>query len=453
MRKRSNTLHFTTVILALLISAIPEYKIQACGRTTSIMTVSRASQTSSTSRCPKFGEIINAKDTLSLLKDKNNTTGVSRKKKRHNRKNKQRKTFRQIIEESDSLRLQMREAAEKGYMLQWADTLYRKIFGKTNNDSIKLRQYSKKLQKVDNKLKFIDNILAKKYNKIKYDTMYISRPPYRWTIKLRGSLSGATLQTLTNNDNINEDTRLHSACRGTMSVGATYRGLGLSLSINPGKLAGINKDYELNLNSYGNKFGFDIVFLSSNTLKGYQEINGTRTDVDKGTVSQDALNINLYYAFNGRRFSYPAAFTQSYIQKRSAGSFMIGASFDGTKTRVNDNTSKGTIPSKLTLVEFAVGAGYGYNLVLGKRWLFHLSALPTFTVFAHSKMEETGEVQRMRYKFPSIIITERGAIVYTWRNKFWGLSTVYNFSLHGDERYLQIRRNKWMLRTTFGFRF
>ncbi len=446
-------MHFTTVILAFLISPIPEYKLQACGHTTSTATVSKLFEADSISLSTKDGEKIITKDTLSLCKNEDNAAGVSRKKKRHNRKDKKRKTFRQIIEESDSLRLQMRLAAEKGYMLQWADTLYRKIFAKTATDSIKLRQYSKKLQKVDNKLKFIDNILAKKYNKVKYDTLYISRPPYRWTIKLRGSLSGATLQTLTNNENTEEDTRLHSACRGTMSVGATYRGLGLSVSINPGKLAGINKDYELNLNSYGNKFGFDIVFLSSNTLKGYQEINGIRTDVDKGTVSQDALNINLYYAFNGRRFSYPAAFTQSYIQKRSAGSFMIGASFDGTKTRVNDNADKGTIPSKLTLVEFAVGAGYGYNLVLGKRWLFHLSALPTFTVFAHSKMEETGDVQRMKYKFPSVIITGRSAAVYTWRNKFWGLNAVLNFSSHGDEQYLKIRRVKWMLRTTFGFRF
>ncbi len=446
-------MHFTTVILAFLISPIPEYKLQACGHTTSTTTVSKLFEADSISLSTKDGEKIITKDTLSIYQNEDNTAGVSRKKKRHNRKDKKRKTFRQIIEESDSLRLQMRLAAEKGYMLQWADSLYRKIFVKTATDSIKLRQYSKKLQKVDNKLKFIDNILAKKYNKVKYDTLFISRPPYRWTIKLRGSLSGATLQTLTNNDNTEEDTRLHSACRGTMSVGATYRGLGLSVSINPGKLAGINKDYELNLNSYGNKFGFDIVFLSSNTLKGYQEINGKRTDIDKGTVSQDALNVNFYYAFNGRRFSYTAAFTQSYLQKRSAGSFMIGASFDGTKTRVNDNADKGTIPSKLTLVEFAIGAGYGYNLVLGKQWLFHLSALPTFTVFAHSKMEETGDVQRMKYKFPSVIITGRSAAVYTWRNKFWGLNAVFNFSSHGDEQYLKIRRVKWMLRTTFGFRF
>ena len=36
--------------------------------------------------------------------------------------------------------------------------------------------------------------------------------------------------------------------------------------------------------------------------------------------------LNLYYIFNNRRFSYPAAFSQSTNQRRSAGSFIIGFS-------------------------------------------------------------------------------------------------------------------------------
>ena len=41
------------------------------------------------------------------------------------------------------------------------------------------------------------------------------------------------------------------------------------------------------------------------------------------------LTLNAYYAFNGRRFSYPAVFSQSWMQKRSCGSLMLGASFMG----------------------------------------------------------------------------------------------------------------------------
>ena len=74
-----------------------------------------------------------------------------------------------------------------------------------------------------------------------------------------------------------------------------------------------------------------------------------------GSISQKTLNLNFYYAFNYCKSSFPAAFSQSYIQKRSAGSWMIGASFDGSKTKVKGMT--------IRLNELALGAGYGYNLV------------------------------------------------------------------------------------------
>lgn len=44
------------------------------------------------------------------------------------------------------------------------------------------------------------------------------------------------------------------------------------------------------------------------------------------------LNLTGYYTFNHRRFSYPAAFTQSYIQRRSAGSWLAGISYQSSRT-------------------------------------------------------------------------------------------------------------------------
>lgn len=54
---------------------------------------------------------------------------------------------------------------------------------------------------------------------------------------------------------------------------------------------------------------------------------------------------------------------------------MVGASFDGSKTKVKGMT--------IRLNELAVGAGYAYNLVPSSHLLFHLSALPTITVYSH----------------------------------------------------------------------
>ena len=89
---------------------------------------------------------------------------------------------------------------------------------------------------------------------------------------MRGNLSGADLETMVKTNDIESRTKVMADCRGTLSMAVAYRGLGLGLAVNPAKLAGKNQDYEFNLNSYSNRYGFDIVYLSSKTFHGSQEI-------------------------------------------------------------------------------------------------------------------------------------------------------------------------------------
>lgn len=374
---------------------------------------------------------------------------------------KPRKSLRETIAVVDSLRLRMRYAADHGYMLQWADTLVNARLDSIPMSDKRRKRLKRHLQKVSGKLSRIDrrlfwgdSLLAVNYRKKNIDTAYITRPDARWTIKLRANLSGAKMETETKTGGSLNTTTLRSDYRGTVSMAVAYRGIALGLAVNPAKLAGRCKDYEFNINSYGNRMGFDIVYLASKTYQGTRSIDGTVTDnIPKGLVSQQALNLNFYYAFNFRRFSFPAAFSQSYTQRRSAGSWMVGASFDGSRTNVTADETTNTEPLKIRLAEFAIGGGYGYNLVLGKNWLFHLSGLPTLTVFLHDYMKTATDRIRLRYRFQSAVVTGRGAALYSWRNKFLGATMVYNFSIAGEREYLQVKREKWRLRLFYGFRF
>ena len=378
---------------------------------------------------------------------------------------KPRRKFKAWLMRADSLRLELRRSADRGQMLQWTDSVIMAEINKSNISPKRKQRYmrrhlkiQKRLARYDRQLFRGDSLLAANYHKVKYDTAYIGRPDARWTIKFRGNLSGADMRTTTVTDGVQNRSRVTADCRGTLSMAVAYRGLGLGVAVNPAKFAGKCKDFEYNLNSYSNRYGFDVVFLSSKTYHGYKAADAERIDIHKGQISQNALNLNFYYAFNYRRFSFPAAFSQSYIQKRSAGSWMIGASFDGSKTELNDMT--------IRLNEFAVGAGYAYNLVIARHWLCHLSALPTMTIYSHdytktrtSADEGNGQTASntvrhdMKYHFPSAIITGRAAVVYSWRNKFAGATAVYNYSVAGDEDHLKVRRNKWRVRMFFGFRF
>lgn len=378
---------------------------------------------------------------------------------------KPRRKFKAWLMCADSLRLELRRSADRGQMLQWTDSVIMAEINKSKMNEKRKQRYmrrhikiQKRLARYDRQVFRGDSLLAANYHKVKYDTAYIGRPDARWTIKYRGNLSGADMRTTSVTDGVQNRSRVTADCRGTLSMAVAYRGLGLGVAVNPAKFAGKCKDFEYNLNSYSNRYGFDVVFLSSKTYHGYKAADAERIDIHKGQISQNALNLNFYYAFNYRRFSFPAAFSQSYIQKRSTGSWMIGASFDGSKTELSDMT--------IRLNEFAVGAGYAYNLVAFSHWLFHLSALPTVTVYSHdyTKTKTTADDGNdqtatntirhdMKYHFPSAIITGRAAAVYSWRNKFAGATAVYNYSVAGDEDHLQVRRNKWRVRMLFGFRF
>lgn len=378
---------------------------------------------------------------------------------------KPRRKFKAWLMRADSLRLELRRSADRGQMLQWTDSVIMAEINKSKMSEKRKQRYmrhhikiQKRLARYDRQLFRGDSLLAANYHKVKYDTAYIGRPDARWTIKYRGNLSGADMRTTNVTDGVQNRSRVTADCRGTLSMAVAYRGLGLGVAVNPAKFAGKCKDFEYNLNSYSNRYGFDVVFLSSKTYHGYKAADAERIDIRKGQISQNALNLNFYYAFNYRRFSFPAAFSQSYIQKRSAGSWMIGASFDGSKTELSDMT--------IRLNEFAVGAGYAYNLVIARHWLCHLSALPTMTIYSHDYTKTltsadednapsaTSTVRHdMKYHFPSAIITGRGAVVYSWRNKFAGATAVYNYSVAGNEDHLQVRRNKWRVRMFFGFRF
>lgn len=367
---------------------------------------------------------------------------------------KHRKRMKERLAIADSLRQELRKAADEGRMFQWGDSLLRERLGKGQIDSARYMKLQARLQRADRHLHKGDQLLEAKYKKISFDTLYIGRPDARWTIKLRTNLSGAQLKFNGSKNQIPFNGDLRADYRGTLSVAVAYRGIAVGLAVNPAKLAGKSKDNEFNLNSYSNKFGFDVVLLSSRTYHGSVETNGVSSDINKGQLKRKAVNLNFYYAFNGRRFSFPAAFSQSYVQKRSAGSFMLGMSMDGQYTDAYDvMTNSGVGNAKMRIYALGIGAGYGYNLVVGRHWLFHLSTLPTFDVLLRSYIETDEGKVNLHYRFPSVIIVGRGAAVYSWKNKFFGATMVFNYSSVGDEDRLQIKRAKERLRFFYGFRF
>lgn len=298
----------------------------------------------------------------------------------------------------------------------------------------------------------VDSMLTLRYRKGDIDTAYITRPQTKWTLTARYNVSGAEIESEGIEEGHHFKSEMKADYKSTLSVGVSYLGFTLSMALNPAKLMGKYHDYEFNFNSYGRRFGFDVIYQDAKNFTGWNETEGTdRVTLPADLLSVKTLNVNAYYAFNSRHFSYPAAFSQSYIQRRSAGSFLLAASGMGQRGTVHGD-KLGAQEMKFKMTNIGLGAGYGYNYVPHQGWLLHISALPTFIVYSNTSMTFDDTKVSLKYHFPEVIITGRGAAVYQWRNKFAGLSMVYNFTNIGYEESLAVHNTKWRIRTFFGLR-
>ena len=295
----------------------------------------------------------------------------------------------------------------------------------------------------------MDSALTSRYNRNKgIDTAYILRPQTKWTVVGRINVSGAKIETEGIDNGLHFNSEMKADYKSTLSVAVSYLGLSLSASLNPAKLMGKYRDYELNFNSYGKRFGFDIIYQDAKNFTGWHDHDGMeRIELPADMLKVKTLNVNAFYVFNSSRFSYPAAFSQSYIQRRSAGSFLLAASGQGQHASLDWEQEM-----QLKVTNIGIGAGYGYNYVPRQGWLLHISALPTFIVYSKTSMTFGDNRVPLHYHFPEAIITGRGAAVYQWRNKFAGLSMVFNFTNIGDEESLTVHNIKWRVRTFFGLR-
>lgn len=305
------------------------------------------------------------------------------------------------------------------------------------------------------KLARLDSTLSARYYKIPYDSNYVTRPDGRWTLKVRVNQTGNKFHTKGTVNDITHKADLGTSHKTTISLGASYRGLSAAFSLNPAKIKGIYNDYELNLNYYSSRISLDFSYQRSESLSGDVIRNGEPRRMEEGDVKMKVINVAGYYAFNHRKFSFPAAFNQNYIQRRSAGSWLAGISYQGGSINTLDELKERSPEAPEVTIKFGhlgIGGGYGYNLVLGKKWLLHLSALPTFVVYNRNKLIVNGEEREVSHMRFHMIFNERAAVVYNFSSRYFAGATLVMSNSVFDNSAVTINQNKWRARAFFGVR-
>ena len=301
----------------------------------------------------------------------------------------------------------------------------------------------------------LDSALTARYYRTPYDTNFVIRPEGKLTLKLRLNQTGNDFHAKGTVNDVYSEADLKTSHKTTMSIGASYRGISAAVAINPAKMKGLYKDYEFNLNYYSSRLSLDFSYQRSETLAG--DFTGDRGDLrlESGEALLKVLNIAGYYTFNHRRFSYPAAFTQSYIQRRSAGSWLAGISYQGGSIKTTDDLKarNSNAPDvRIYIGHVGIGGGYGYNWVPSKKWLLHLSILPTVVVYNRNNMTVNGERKEAQHMRLNMLFNERAAVVYNFSPRYFAsLTAVVNNSVFKDDN-VTVNQNKWRARASFGMR-
>lgn len=223
------------------------------------------------------------------------------------------------------------------------------------------------------------------------DTNYLALPKYRFRLALNSEIG--SVYTLLSSDN----TPYYGDIRCRFSSNVTPK-LGLILgfrNLQAGYSIDLFKGYSnFGLSIYQNAFGLEILRRKTFYAKGYIDASNIegKTEINAGDIGVTTFFLSGYFAFNRKKFSMPAAFKQSYIQKRSAGSVLAYVDFlytDLEFTKDSYMALAGGLKS-MELYQVALGVGYGYNYTPNKgKVLLHLSAAPLLVFF--NRMLETGD--------------------------------------------------------------
>ena len=237
----------------------------------------------------------------------------------------------------------------------------------------------------------------------KVDPLYIEVPDKPWRVILRYKENVVDVDYSQSVDfpeyNEHADWELCFTPPVASSVGfwVGYRGTGFSYSKSLTKNAG--RYYSIS--STGAKYGFNFRLRRFNTQDA--EFNAEDRNLDTGVGSKESTTVNMpapvwirstyingYYVFNGRRYSQAAAYNQSVIQRHSAGSLLLGATwyqssfdYDDIKNFVYMIIGHGIYRAKVHQAN--IGVGYGYNWVPLRGLVVNVMAMPTISVYDRVK--------------------------------------------------------------------
>ncbi len=292
------------------------------------------------------------------------------------------------------------------------------------------------------------------------DTAYIEPQRYNYTVMLQNT-NTYEVYTLYNKVGQKISFAPDPSYRLGPYVGWRWVFLGYTLDlthINASSNHTNKKEFDLSL--YSSMLGVDFFWRQTgNNYHIHRMDLGDDINTDAlRKVKFDGLKssvkgLNLYYIFSHRKFSYPAAYSQSTVQRRNAGSWMVGLGYtnhelevdwkmlgaivderlnqsvaDNEKARIDSSL----MFSKVKYSDYSATVGYAYNWVFAKNWLFNASLSMGLAYNLSSSDNGNEKLQFKNFNFKNFNFDGIGRFGIVWNNTKWyaGANTIihsYNY--------------------------
>ena len=219
--------------------------------------------------------------------------------------------------------------------------------------------------------------VGKEFNAV--DTTFISPNLYNLAFMLEHSSWYEYYRLGSNSNNGEQSISFSPNANFKLGVYFGWRWIFLGYSFDAKDIFGGHKNKakktEMALNLYSSKFGVDLYWRKTGSdfkIRSYNgfQLNTPTKNMDFNGFQSKIKGLNAYWIFNYKRFSYPAAYSQSTNQRKSAGSLMAGFSYsqhnisfdyDKLPTEMRDQLHNALLFKKVKYSDYSLCLGYGYN--------------------------------------------------------------------------------------------
>lgn len=229
----------------------------------------------------------------------------------------------------------------------------------------------------------------------------------------------------------------------SLGIRFMHKWLGFAYSYAPKnlqeRLKGTTTYTNFQLNSYGKKMGFDIYYLgySGYYISNTRQLEELRTLVPKNEfikrpdIATISIGTNIYYIYNHKKYSYRSTFVQNEIQKHSAGSFMLSASF----SYYNISADSSIVPAAFVNVEnearlrrgdfysLCFMPGYGHTFVISNGFFITLSLFGGLNIQQQHYFVDISSKQFDKAAFIPRVMG-RGGIGYNSKKFYCGIMSI-----------------------------